>query len=75
MPVAYMSKKLEPHQRKYSVIEKEALAVISSIEKFEVHLHGHVVVYSDHNPLKFVETMKSKNTRIARWAVVTGQKH
>ena len=49
IPVAYMSKKLEPHQRKYIVIEKEALAVISSIEKFEVYLHGCVVVYNGTN--------------------------
>ena len=75
MPVAYMSKKLLKHQRKYSAIEKEALAVIKSLEKFEVYTGGEVVVYSDHNPLKFVDTMKSKNARLARWALVLQDKN
>ena len=68
--MAYMSKKLEPHHRKYSVIEKLPLAVITSMDEFEMFLHGHVVVYSDHNPLKFVETMKCKNARKSRWKMM-----
>ena len=70
MPIAYMSQKLLKHQRKYSAIEKEALAVIKCVEKFAVYLQGEVLLYSDHNPLKFVESMKSKNQRLARWAVI-----
>ena len=69
-PVAYMSRKLNQHQRVYSVIEKEALAVIQCLEKFAPYLEKHTVVYSDHNPLKFVETMKAKNARLARWALI-----
>lgn len=65
-PVAFMSRKLLPYQKKYSVIEKEALAIIVSLEKFSVYMHGRTVVYSDHNPLRFVETMKLKNARLAR---------
>lgn len=67
MPVAFMSKKLETHQRQYSVIKKEALAVIKSTEKFKPYIleKGLSYVYSDHNPLKFVETMKTENIRLA----------
>lgn len=70
MPVAYMSQKLDKYQRKYSVIEKEALAIIKCIEKFEPYLDKKTVIYSDHNPLKFVNTLKTKNARLARWALI-----
>ena len=69
-PVAYMSRKLNVHQKKYSTIEKEALAIIQCLEKFEPYLEKHAIVYGDHNPLKFVETMKTKNARLARWALI-----
>ena len=68
-PVAYMSKKLLRHQKGYSVVEKEAFGLMKCLEKFEVYLDGKVTVYSDHNPLKFVESMKLKNARLARWAL------
>ena len=74
MPVAYMSKKLNQHQRKYSVIEKEALAVIQAIEKFEPYIVKGTTIYTDHNPLKFVESMKTKNPRLARWAIILQDK-
>ena len=31
---------------------------------------GPTVIYSDHNPLKFIDSMKTKNMRIARWALM-----
>ena len=69
-PVAYLSKKLKPHQQKYSTIEKEALALLMAVEKFEVYLSGspHIItIYSDHQPLKFIEKMRLKNSRLTRW--------
>lgn len=69
MPVAYMSVKLNQYQKKYSVIEKEALAIIKCIEKFEPYIVKGTTIYTDHNPLKFVETMKTKNARLARWSL------
>ena len=74
-PVAYMSKKLLKHQKGYSVIEKEALGLIKCLEKFEVYLGGKVTVFSDHNPLKFLESMKMKNARLARWALLLQDKN
>ena len=59
-PVAYMSQKLLKHQRRYATVEKEAYAIIKGLEKFEVYLSGKVKVYSDHNPLSFVEKMKKQ---------------
>lgn len=71
-PVCYLSSKFKAHQCNYSTIEKEALALLIALEKFEVYL-GHsnskIIVYSDHNPLTFVNRMKNKNQRLTRWCL------
>ena len=56
-PVAYYSKKLDKHQRQYSTIEKEALALLLALKHFEVYVGSglHTLqVFTDHNPLTFV---------------------
>jgi len=49
-PVAFYSKKLNNHQKNYSVVEKEALALI--LATFSVYLDSKTV-YSDQSPLQF----------------------
>lgn len=71
-PVCYMSAKFKPHQRPYATIEKEALGLLMALEKFSVYVSNHkftVAVYSDHNPLQFVNKMKNENQRLMRWAL------
>ena len=41
-PVAYFSKKLDKHQRRYSTIEKEALALLLSLKHFDVYVGSSV---------------------------------
>jgi len=51
-PVSFFSKKFSRCQQNYSVIEKEALAMLMALQHFEVYLGGSVapiVVYTDHN--------------------------
>lgn len=53
-PVAYFSKKLNRHQKRYSTIEKETLALVLAVQHFEVYVssaEGDLVVLTDHNPL------------------------
>ena len=72
LPVCYMSTKFKSHQRNYSTIEKEAAALLMALEKFEVYLGNSsqkIIVYSDHNPLQFVNRMKNKNQRLTRWSL------
>ena len=47
-PLAYFSKKLNQHQRRYSTIEKEALALVLAVQHFEIYVcsaGGDLVVY------------------------------
>jgi hypothetical protein len=72
-PVCYFSRKLNKHQKKYSAIEKECLALLLSLQHFEVYLSAcssDVIVYTDRNPLTFINKMKNKNQRILRWSLL-----
>lgn len=69
-PVEYASRLLTEAERNYSTIEREALAVVWSINKFRGYLDGaKVVVRSDHQPLRWLLTLKSPTGRLARWAL------
>ncbi len=71
-PVCYFSKKFQKHQKSYSTIEKEALALILALNNFEVYIGGSsrpVTVYTDHNPLTFIHQMRNSNQRLMRWAL------
>ena len=68
-PISYFSKKFDKHQRNYSTIEKECLALILALEHFDVHLGTTVhpvLVFTDHKPLTFIYRMKNKNQRLVR---------
>ncbi|KAL3866009.1 hypothetical protein ACJMK2_043350 [Sinanodonta woodiana] len=72
-PVCYFSKKLNKHQRNYSTIEKECLALILALQHFEVYLSSapsSIIVFSDHNPLTFIGKMKNNNQRLLRWSLL-----
>ncbi|CAL9685423.1 unnamed protein product [Knipowitschia caucasica] len=70
-PVCFFSKKFNRHQQNYSVIEKEALALIWALQYFRVYLSGSVplVVYTDHNPLTFLSSLRCPNQRLVRWTL------
>ncbi|XP_076035252.1 uncharacterized protein LOC143021537 [Oratosquilla oratoria] len=71
-PVCYFSKKFLKAQRNYATIEKEALALIMALEAFRVYVGSTVhpvQVFTDHNPLTFVERMKNTNQRLLRCAL------
>lgn len=70
-PVSYFSKKFKGYQRNYSVIEKEALALIWALQHFDVYVGSGsgLVVYTDHNPLTFLRSLQNPNQRLMRWAL------
>lgn len=67
----FFSKKFNIHQRNYSVIEKEALALILAIQHFEVYLGSGspIKVMTDHNPLIFLQRSRTTNQRLMRWSL------
>jgi hypothetical protein len=69
-PVCYYSKKLNACQKNYTITEKEALALVLTVRAFRIYLSGgHTVVYTDHEPLKFIYANAGRNQRILRWSM------
>ena len=69
-PVCFFSRKFNKHQLNYSTIEKEGLALIWALQHFDVYVGGGlypVVVFTDHNPLTFIQSLQNSNPRLMRW--------
>ena len=55
----------------YSTIEKECLALVWGIQTLDPCLIGRAfVVQSDHNPMRWLMSVKAKNQRLLRWSLV-----
>ena len=51
-PIAFASRTLNPAERGYSQIDKEALALVWGIRRFHQYLYGHrFILITDHQPL------------------------
>ena len=69
-PIAYASKKLLGAETRYAIIEKECLAIVWAIKKFEPYLYGnHFTIETDHQPLQYLKRTKTENGRLMRWAI------
>lgn len=69
--VSFASKSLDNHQINYGITEKEALAVIFSVQKFRVYLIGNpVFIYTDHKSLTFLKGCKLSYGRVMRWILL-----
>lgn len=54
-PIAYASRALTPAEQQYAQIEKELLAVVFGMERFNQYTYGRkVLVESDHKPLEII---------------------
>ena len=69
--VGLLSKRFGSYQLNYSVIEKEALALIWALKHVEVYVGSGrpLVVYTDHNPLTFLHSLQNPNQRLMRWCL------
>ncbi|GFW05007.1 retrovirus-related Pol polyprotein from transposon 297 [Trichonephila clavipes] len=69
-PIEYASRLLSSSERNYSTTERKTLAVVWVLEKFRGYVEGQTIsLSSDHQPLKWLLSLKSPTGRHARWAL------
>lgn len=70
-PIYYLSRKLTPTEWKYTVIEKEAMAIRWAIEQHMYYLWGQeFTIITDHAPLQWLSRMKDTTPRLMKWYLV-----
>jgi hypothetical protein len=87
LPVRIYSKALSEAEQRYPTPEKEIMAIVKTINHFKYYLLGReFTVRSDHQPLKYLASVKDMSQRLYRWwmeienyhAIITyrpGKKH
>ena len=66
-PLSYASKKLNPTQAAYAIVERKCFAIGWALEKFTTYLYGRIfVIQTDHQPLAFLRTTRLTNPRLIR---------
>ena len=73
-PVAFASRRLLKREQNYATIEKECLAVVWGILKFQSFLYGqHFILEVDHEPLQYLTRTRFQNSRLMRWSLILQQ--
>ncbi|GFV20138.1 retrovirus-related Pol polyprotein from transposon 297 [Trichonephila clavipes] len=68
--IEYASRLMIPTERNYSTTERRDLAVVWALEKFRGYVENQqIFLASDHQPLKWLLSIKSPSGRLARWAL------
>ena len=74
-PVIFISRRLSKSERNYAQTQKEALAIVWSLERLHKYLYGlKFVINTDHKPLQYIlnpssSLQKSTSAMIQRWAI------
>lgn len=71
-PIGFFSRTMTAPELNYTVSEKEMLGVICSVQHFRCYLIGATIttkIITDHQPLKFLLTLKQTSSRLIRWAI------
>ena len=74
-PISFASRSLTPAEKRYSQLDKEALAIVFGVKKYHSYIYGRkFVICSDHKPLSYLfnETKPvpvMASARLQRWAL------
>ena len=72
--IAYNGHGLNWAEQNYSTTEREALALVEGIKKFQPYLHNrNFTVVTDHSSLRWLMNVKDASGRLARWALLLRQ--
>ena len=73
-PEVYLSRKLLPREQRYSVVEKECLALVWAVKSLNTYLWGReFVIETDHAPLLYLNRARSENGKLMRWSLLLNQ--
>jgi hypothetical protein len=68
-PIAFMSKKMNPHEKNYPVHEQELLAIVCALKEWRHYLHGRpFTIITDHQSLRYLNTQPNLSPRQIRWS-------
>ena len=68
--ISYGGRSLRGTEVKWSICERECLALVEAIKQFHPYLsHNHFTVYSDNIALKWLQKIKDQNGRLGRWSI------
>ena len=74
--IAYVSRTLNEHEKRYGQIDKEALAIMFGLKRFHLYLYGrHFTILTDHKPLERIFGPKTAipslaAMRLQPWAII-----
>jgi len=66
--IAYNGRCLNQAERNYSTTDRELLAIIKGVKKYQCYLYGKkFTIHVDHSALQYLRSVKNPVGRIARW--------
>ncbi|GJS92274.1 putative nucleotidyltransferase, ribonuclease H [Tanacetum coccineum] len=70
-PIYFASETLNPTQQKYTITEKELMAVVFAFDKFRSYLIlSKTIFYTDHSPLRNLFKKQDAKPRLIRWILL-----
>uniref|UniRef100_A0A0G4HRC9 Reverse transcriptase domain-containing protein n=1 Tax=Chromera velia CCMP2878 TaxID=1169474 RepID=A0A0G4HRC9_9ALVE len=69
-PIAFASRIMTDLEKKWSIMEREALALVYAVDVFKAYLYGRrFTVITDHRSLQHIHTQKDSQPRVMRWSL------
>src|SRR6202048_1493023 len=68
-PCAFLSRKMNDHERNYAVHEQELLAIVHALREWRHYLLGNrITIITDHRSLQYFSTQDKLSARQTRWS-------